>query len=544
MVGILEIQNLTFSYPDGNAILRDVSLNIAAGEMVLLCGATGSGKTTLLRLLKRELAPNGKKSGQIMIAHIPQEDMTERQAALTVGYVTQHPEQQLVTDKVWHELSFGLENSGMPSAMIARRVAEIAAYFGIEDLFERSVSELSGGQKQLLNLAAVTAMDPQIVVLDEPTAQLDPIAASSFIATLKKINRELGVTVILTEHRTEEVVPVADRLIWLENGKLIVNDQPRRAVKALGSMPSPLMTMPMAVRLFHALGGEGDCPLDVTEGRTFLHSHCQNRVRALDKAPYSAKSTPALFFDNVSFRYDRGGADILDSLNLTVNEGEAFCILGGNGVGKSTALRVACGLLRPYNGYVEVFGKKLSVYKNHTLYRDCMAMLPQDVQTVFLKNSVREELVDADVTALPFDLSPFMNRHPYDLSGGEQQLVALAKVLGCRPRLLLLDEPTKGLDAHAKQTLLSVLRKLKEGGMTIVTVTHDVEFAAEFADRCALFFGGRAVCVEDTVSFFDGNRFYTTAINRITKGYYDCAITLEDAVALYRSNARLKGGDV
>ncbi|MBE5797347.1 MAG: energy-coupling factor ABC transporter ATP-binding protein [Clostridiales bacterium] len=541
-MALLTVRNLTFTYPQQAApALTDVSFSVEAGSFTALCGATGSGKSTLLRLLKRELAPLGDRSGAVLLDGRAQEALTDREAACTVGFVMQRPEQQLVTDKVWHELAFGLENLGLPQQVIARRVAEMACYFGIEDWYERPVATLSGGQKQLLNLAAVMAMQPALLILDEPTAQLDPIAAADFIATLRKLNRELGQTILITEHRLEEVIPACDQLLVMQRGRLLADAPPRTAAAQLSGHPELLCAMPAAVRLYHALQPGCNCPLDGREGRQFV-SQYHNTVRSLhaDTPNTNPDAKPALEMREVYFRYERNAPDVLSHLDLTVREGEIFCLLGGNGSGKSTTLAAAAGLLRPYSGDVRVFGKRLKDYRNQSLYRECLTMLPQDVQTVFLRNTVREELAGAEegLALLPMPLEHLFGRHPYDLSGGEQQLVALAKVLATRPRLLLLDEPTKGVDAHARAQLLTVLQSLKAQGITILIVTHDVEFAAQCADRCALFFRGSIASTGAPDAFFGENSFYTTAVSRMTRGHYDRAVTVEAAAALCRLNGR------
>ena len=545
-MALLAIEHVSFTYPEADApTLHDISFTVEKGEFVVLCGATGSGKSSLLRLIKRELAPLGQKSGRILMDGTLLEDLPVRVSACRIGYVMQRPEQQLVTDTVWHELAFGLENMCLPQSVIARRIAEMAAYFDIEDWYDKPVSTLSGGQKQLLNLAAVMVMQPEILILDEPTAQLDPIAAADFITTIKKLNIELGLTVLITEHRLEEVIPLCDRLLVLEKGALLCCDKPRHVIKQLRNHEDLLRAMPAAVRLYHALSASGDCPLDVREGRQFIARHYKNTVRSLPTVPPGAEKAEALSFHDVYFRYERNTPDVLQSLNFTVYENEICCILGGNGSGKTTALSVAAALQRPYAGEVKVFGKRLKEYKNQSLYRECLTLLPQDVQTVFLHNTVREELKDAQdgLQLLPFDLTPLFDRHPYDLSGGEQQLVALARVLATKPRLLLLDEPTKGVDAAAKYKLMDILRTLRDKGMTIVIVTHDVEFAAQCADRCALFFRGDIVSAGAPRAFFAENTFYTTAVSRMTRGQYENAVTVDDAVQLCRLNGA-KGGDV
>ncbi len=536
-MAILSVEHLSFTYPQcTQPALEEISFTVQKGEFIAVCGATGSGKSTLLRMLKRELTPLGKCTGNVMFAGTPLAELTARDAAAKIGFVMQKPEQQIVTDKVWHELAFGLENLGVPKPAMARRIAEMASYFGIEDWYDKDVSTLSGGQKQLLNLAAVMVMQPSLLILDEPTAQLDPIAASDFIATVKRLCEELSLTVIMVEHRLEEVVPVCDRLMVLENGRLTHLDPPRKVIAALHDKPELLCAMPAAARLCAALSVTDPCPLTVREGRAFLESHCKNEVHTLPLPSDAAPLAPALEFRDVFFRYERPLPDVLQELTLTVHTQEIFCILGGNGSGKSTALRAAAGLHRPYHGSIRIFGKDLR--GKQSLYRNCLAMLPQDVQTVFLKNTVREELAecgDAD-RALPFDIRHLYDKHPYDLSGGEQQLAALAKVLAQKPKLLLLDEPTKGLDAHAKLRFIRILNALKAEGMTIVIVTHDVELAALCADRCAMFFRGRVVSVDTPHRFFSENSFYTTAVSRMTRGFFDHAVTVEDAAAFCRRN--------
>lgn len=538
-MALLTVKNLSFSYAaEHEKALHTISFDVENGEFIVLCGATGSGKSTLLRLLKRELAPMGEKTGELFFDGKPLDSLSAKDSVSLIGYVMQQPEEQIATDKVWHELAFGLENQNLPQGVIRRRVAEMASYFGIEDWFLSDVSALSGGQKQLLNLASVMVMQPKLLLLDEPTAQLDPITASDFIATLKKLNRELGLTIILIEHRLEEVVPLCDRLMVMENGTLLAMDAPRKAVAMLREHPALLEGMPVSVRLFHALGGEGDVPLDIREGRSFVEKHYKNEIRALPEKDYEHSEKKALSFRHVYFRYEKNGEDILTDLDFDVYENEIFCILGGNGSGKTTTLSAASGLYTPYSGDIRVFDKKIKDYKNGTLYKECLALLPQDVQTVFLRNTVKEELDDAnaDISALPYDLSHLLHRHPYDISGGERQLVALAKVLAGKPKLLLLDEPTKGLDASAKARVMDILKDLKASGVTIVAVTHDVEFAASLADRTALFFRGSIICAETPRRFFAENNFYTTAASRMTRGYYEGAVKQEDVLLLCRQN--------
>ena len=557
-MAFLELEKVTFTYPGAAApAIRELSFSVEEGQLVALTGATGSGKSTLLRLLKRELAPRGERRGVIRLGGADMESLPPREAAFSVGYVLQRAEEQIVTDKVWHELCFGLENMGLPREEIARRVAETASYFGIESWYELPVCQLSGGQKQLLNLAAVMAMQPRLLLLDEPTAQLDPIAAADLIATIHRLNRDMGLTVLVIEHRLEELLPLCHRVIALREGQLLACDAPARAAALMASDSRLAESLPSAARLHHLLGLTGDHPLSVSQGRQLVQ-------RLVDAAPPQTAGAeagaaaspaaaggafpPALELSQVYFRYERTAPDVLRGASLRAAQGEILCLLGGNGSGKSTLLGAAAGLRRVQHGQVRIFGKKPSQYKGQSLYRECVALLPQDVETLFLCDTVGEELARTGAAAadLPFDLPPLLNRHPYDLSGGEKQLLALAMVLAQKPRLLLMDEPTKGLDAHTKKQYADILKTLRAQGTAIVIVTHDTAFAARCADRCLLLFRGQVVAEDVPGAFFGTNLFYTTPISRMTRGLLPGCVTVEDAAALLggASSADRKGAGV
>lgn len=541
---LLAIKDMSFRYAGSDsAAISGVSFSVERGDFLAVCGATGSGKSTLLRLIKRELAPRGKAEGEILFCGKPLCELDDRKAAQKIGYVAQRPEEQIVTDRVWHELAFGLENLGLPTGVIRRRVAETACFFGIEEWFDKSTDELSGGQKQLLSLASVMVMQPELLLLDEPTARLDPIAAGDFINAVARLNRELSLTVIMISHCLEDVLPVANRVLALEDGRVAEYGETRKAVGKIKNIPSLAGALPAAARLYSRLGADCECPLTVREGRDLIEHNFGSSVRALPPEEYVHSKNVALEFSGVYFRYSREQEDVLRGLELKVYENEIFCLLGGNGSGKSTALAAAAGLIKPYAGNIRVFGKKVT--DREFARAGLLTLLPQDVQTVFLKSTVRAELADANVTegALTQELDRLMDRHPYDLSGGQQQLLALAKALAARPRLLLLDEPTRGLDAGAKAEFVSVLRKLRDGGMTVVLVTHDAELAAEISDRCALFFRGEIIADDVPRRFFSGNSFYTTAANRICRGYYDLVATVDDAARICLANGKKGGGE-
>lgn len=566
-MALLEVKNLSFTYPrqpkdttEPKPALSGVSLDIRRGEFMVLCGASGCGKSTLLRLLKRELAPEGEKSGEIIFCGKEQSTLSEREAACEIGYVLQNPENQIVTDKVWHELAFGLENMGVPTPVIRRRVAEMACFFGIDDWFRKKTTELSGGQKQLLNLASILSMQPKLLILDEPTSQLDPIAASDFIHTLSKINKELGLTILLTEHRLEEVFPLADRVAVMDQGKLLFVESPRQAgheLKKFDPNHRMLLGLPSAVRIYQGLDAEDvTCPLTVRDGRNFIEENYNNTITRLEREPEKKeeKDRPiAMRMKDICFRYEKEEPDVLDHVVLTLYEGEVVSLLGGNGAGKTTLLSVISGTNRPYYGKIEVFGKRLQKYRGKELYIRKLASLPQNPQTVFLKMTVREdyeelakvlgckksELEDKiQAVAQQLEITHLLDRHPYDLSGGEQQRAAIGKVLLLEPRLLLLDEPTKGIDAWSKRQLGNLLKDLRGQGITVLMVTHDVEFAAEVSDRCGLFFDHEITSVDTPEEFFCNNNYYTTAANRISRQQYENAITCEEVIELCRQNGR------
>ena len=546
-----EIKDLSFSYPTvkGKKSLDGVNLSIEKGEYIVLCGKSGSGKTTLLRQLKSVLAPHGKKTGEVLFNSTPIEKVSVRDQSAKIGYVMQNPDDQIVTDKVWHELAFGLESLGCDQKTMRSRVAEMACYFGIQDWFHREVANLSGGQKQLLNLASIMAMQPEVLVLDEPTSQLDPIAASDFLNTVRKINTELGTTVIITEHRLEDIFPYADRAVVMDGGKIIADDTPRNIGKLLHEQKNDMFAaMPTPVRVFYGSNGLGDCPLTVREGRTWLSkTYLESNVTALPvKELDDEVNSPALSLKELWFRYEKDSPDVLRGVSAEVPKGSLYTIVGGNGAGKSTTLKAVCGIYKPYRGKVKVFGKAVEKYKASELFGGCLAMLPQDPKSLFVKKTVWEDLAEmtkdekriAEVAAV-CEIESLLNSHPYDLSGGEQQRAALAKVLLTEPRLLLLDEPTKGIDSFFKEKLAAILDKLKAQGITIVMVSHDVEFCAKYADMVSMFFDGQILTTDTPRRFFGNNSFYTTAANRMSRHVFSMAVTAEDVVELCRQNGEV-----
>ncbi|WP_426350287.1 ABC transporter ATP-binding protein [Alloiococcus sp. CFN-8] len=557
---IITAENLSFSYPDSTrSALNNINLTIEDGEIMLICGGSGCGKSTLLRHFKSVLTPYGSREGRVLFKGRPLEEYDSMEQSQRIGYVLQHPEDQIVTDKVWHELAFGLENHGVDQEIMRLRVGEMASYFGIQQWFHKSVTELSGGQKQLLSLASVMAMSPEVLILDEPTSQLDPIAASEFLNTLKKLNQELGLTIILSEHRLEEALPLADRVAVMDSGRLIACGAPREVALTLKSKKHPIFqAMPTPVRVFGGISFKGTCPLTVKEGRRMLQAcidereaeNCCDRTSVEDKETNetTSDSTPmrkdsVLQLKECFFRYSREGEDIIKGLSMDLYSGEILALVGGNGAGKSTALSLLAGENKPYRGKVIVQGK---VEKTcFSPWELGIGALCQDPRSIFVKNTVEEDLKEMlqgkkipeaekeerlRTAIAAMDIEPYLTMHPFDLSGGEQQRAAIAKLLVGKPDILLLDEPTKGMDAAFKKSFGKLLRSLADKGKAIVVVSHDIEFCAEFSTRCGLFFNGSIISENAPRAFFSGNHFYTTSANRMARHLFPKAILPQEVI--------------
>lgn len=622
---IIELKKLSFRYSgEDKEILSDIDLAIEEGGFYVICGASGSGKSTLLRQLKTSLQPVGQRSGRILYYGRDLEEVSQYTQSAKIGFVFQNPDTQIVTDKVWHELAFGLESIGMPQDMIRVRVAEMASYFGIQNWFYQSTDTLSGGQKQLLNLASVMVMHPKVLLLDEPVSQLDPIAAADFMATIHKLHAEFGITVIMAEHSLEEVAAYVDEVIFMKEGRLIAKGK----MEELGNIlethdPSmeEILTVPMQIaRGYERLQKKKEdtafttndrIPYTVAlgqkwmaqrfplakqeeikgfpftkqeetekfafakqeEAQRFLGAKQEEAGRFTSVKQKEKKSLPAKdpkkqnrgkrSFDGkkipfaiqcteLCYHYPQADVDVVEHLSLFVEEGAIFALMGGNGSGKTTTLHLLGGLLKPQKGTIEFFGRSLTKYKEKELRNGILGVLPQDPTTLFVRKTVEEDLYEVledqkeqnqiktffgetkqeiwqNVIAL-LGIEDLLKKHPYDLSGGEQQKAALAKVLLRQPAILLLDEPTKGLDAGSKKRLGELLVGLSQKKVTILMVSHDIEFCAKYATKTGLFFDGNIASMQDTKEFFVENHFYTTAANRMCRNYFPDVVTVQDAI--------------
>ena len=565
---ILRVDGLKFSYPNQlKKALNNINFSIDEGDFVLICGESGCGKSTLLRHLKPELSPHGQVSGDIYYYSQKINDYSSKQIASEIGYVLQNPDSQIVTDKVWHELAFGLENMGLDTQSIRLRVAEMASFFGIQGWFRKNVNDLSGGQKQLLNLASIMAMQPKILILDEPTSQLDPIAAKDFIDTLVRINKELSTTIIMTEHNLEDIYSVCDKVIVMEDGKVICNDTNYKVVDILSGDKNHKMfkSLPTPSKIYNQLNeyleGANKSPLTVKDCRQWLNDSMDEvTITKLDDTETEINIDEkdreiAIELKDVYFQYNKISEPTIRDLSFKVYKGEIYSILGGNGTGKSTTLSLVARQRKPQRGKIFINNIEMKKYNNKSLYENNLALLPQNPQSLFVFETVREDLeevlilqnkdreyIDKEVKRVSklLDIEHLLEHHPYDLSGGELQRAGMAKVMLLNPKIILLDEPTKGLDAYCKEEIGKMLMKLRDMGVTIVVVSHDIEFSARYSDRCAMFFDGSIVSEGTPKEFFLGNNFYTTVSNRIARNIFEDTLIHEDVVSLCKKNIELK----
>lgn len=466
---ILKFENYCFAYPNEKKYaLYNINLTVNEGEFITLCGKSGCGKSTLQRCIKPMTAPYGFTSGNIYWNGVDISQLSEIEQSKKIGFVMQNPDNQIVTDKVWHELAFGLESLGYDNGEIRRSVAEISAFFGIEQLFHKSTSELSGGQKQIVNLASVMIMKPELLILDEPTSQLDPIFAEEFLELLSKINDELGTIIILCEHRLENAVEISDRVILMENGQIIDN----------------ITSDTLACYL-----------------KTADEDNCKYSVDNFEK------KEPTVVINNVSYSYN--DEYVVKNLTAEFYSGEVYAVVGGNGAGKTTALSLIGGMLNPAEGSITTVGKVGMLVQNPQTMFAASTVL-RDLEQMFCESKITksEKMRRIDEVARLCGISGLIDKHPYDLSGGEQQRAALAKLLLIKPQILLLDEPTKGLDKYLKNKLSNILNELKKTGMTIIMVTHDMEFCQSCADKCAVLFDGNLVGEENTKEFLQKGIVY------------------------------------
>ncbi len=511
----IKIEDLSFRYAIGQKeALSHIVTEIEEGDFILLFGKSGSGKSTLLKQFKNEIRPYGDMQGTIFLDG---KKIQEVDTSTKVGFVMQNIENQLVCDKVWHELAFGLENMNMPQDEMRIRVAETCYFFNLQDIFEKEISKLSGGQKEIVVLASVMMMRPDILILDEPLSKLDTTVREELLKYLKKIHEELGTTIIIAEHTIKELASMANKMIVMDDGKIEMQGKTEDVVKVMMMNQKHLTVLPYMMKL-PTYFGEQKVIWHMGEARNFLKKHLTQKKElsrlikecALPSIPVKKEQQTALSLKDIWFRYSREEKDVIKGLNLTVRKGEVYSLLAGNGSGKTTLLKIICGILKPYAG-------KLVTSEN-------IVMLPQNPKTLFTHHTVKEELlsITTDERKIQemvelFSLSSILASHPFDISGGEEERLGLAKIFLTDASIFLLDEPTKGIDACMKDVLKKVIQEKQKENKTILMVTHDMEFASSCSHRCGMLFAGEIIAENEVKPFFQSNEFYTTDFVRMTR---------------------------
>lgn len=549
-----EVKNLSFSYPNQDKpALKNINLTVNQGQFIVICGKSGSGKSTLLRLLKPELSPKGKLEGETFFFGKDRLDFSHRESSEKIGYMLQNAQYQAVTHSVRSELAFGLENLGLDSQAIRLAVAESAAYFSLEKIIDKKISELSGGQKQLVCLASIIAMHPKAIILDEPTSQLDPVSADSFLNSAYKLCKENAVTLIITEHRLENVVSLADRIVILENGEIINDSQTDSINRELFKTNEFVgCSMPFPMKLHHELNLGGKLPLSVSQARAELENALNGKLRfkKAERENINLSSSIAVEMKNVRYAYDKSGY-VLKNLSLKIKEGSFTAILGANGAGKTTAVSLMSGLLECKSGSIKIFSKDIKKYSSSELYGNVLSVLVQNCESLFAGNTVREDLENSLSSmklskeereekifkvAKETQITSLLSKHPYDISGGEMQRAALAMILLKEPKIIFLDEPTKYMDSLFKEKFAQIIKSLCRKGITVIAVSHDSEFCAKYCDECAMIFDGTCILQENKYDFFSQNYFYTTTANKISRDIFDNAVTQRQVLDLCKKN--------
>ena len=604
-MALIEFDNFTFAYLNSDGTesqdnsLDEISLEIDYGDFVLLCGPSGSGKTTLLTNLKKELMPAGRRAGEIRFKGIRIQDLDDISSACDIGYLFQNPDSQIVTDTVIQEIAFPLENIGLPTEEIRNRISEIVAFFGINDILHKNVNELSGGQKQLVNLCSLLVLRPQVLLLDEPMSQLDPIASYEFLSIVRRLNEEFSITVIMSEHKADSIFPFIDKAVFLKDGRIEFVDNAHNICKEVIDDEIFENYLPVVTKIHNSLSDKYpslsklNTPLSIREGRRCLNTihddlikisegignsnnfdsanlhhtskkyHSQEKSGILDRLPFNGNGNALIRMDGIYFAYEKENL-ILKNVDFDLNEGDFVSLIGGNGVGKSTFLQLLVGILKPIKGKVK-YRKKIRLAYVH---QNPMIHFSKDnVREEFLESLLEsgllngngidfnrssyenllklssEEFVDSDIlNGLEFDCIKFkfrelieffdicdlIDKHPYDCSGGEQQKIVIVKALLQNADVLVLDEPTKGLDPISSKNLARILNSLRDNGLTILMTSHDLDFVANNCKRCLMLFDRDIQIDDDPKVIFAENNFYTTFVNRMVKDYLPEIVTLDD----------------
>ena len=604
-MALIEFNNFSFAYMNSDGTesevksLDSINLEIDYGDFVLLCGPSGCGKTTLLTNLKKELMPAGRRSGEIKFNGTRIIDMDEISSACDIGYLFQNPDSQIVTDTVIQEIAFPLENIGLPTEEIRNRISEIVAFFGINDILHKNVNELSGGQKQLVNLCSLLVLRPHVLLLDEPMSQLDPIASYEFLSIVRRLNEEFSITVIMSEHKADSIFPFIDKAVFLKDGKIEFVDNAHNICSEVIDDEIFENYLPAVTKIYNSLSVKYpsliklNTPLSIREGRRCLNTihddlikisnddvdsinlnhdnlhitnkkyHSQEKSGILDKISLGGNKNALINMNGIYFAYEKGNL-ILKNVDFELEKGDFVSLIGGNGVGKSTFLQLLVGILKPIKGKVKYKKgiKRAYVHQNPMIHfsKDNVKeeFLESILESKLLQNNSvgfnketyddllkmsNEEFIESDVlNGLEFDSIEFkfkelieffdicdlIDKHPYDCSGGEQQKIVIVKALLQNADVLVLDEPTKGLDPISSKNLANILNSLRDNGITILMTSHDLDFVANNCMRCLMLFDKDIQIDDDPKVIFAENNFYTTFVNRMVKDYVPEIVTLDD----------------
>ena len=591
-MALIEFNSFSFSYLNSNGVesearsLDNINLEINDGDFVLLCGPSGCGKTTLLTNIKKELMPAGNRTGEIKFNGVRIDDLDDISSACDIGYLFQNPDSQIVTDTVIQEIAFPLENIGLPTEEIRNRISEIVAFFGINDILHRNVNELSGGQKQLVNLCSLLVLRPKVLLLDEPMSQLDPIASYEFLSIIRRLNEEFSITVIMSEHKADSIFPFIDKAIFLKDGKIEFDDNAHDICRDVIDDEIFENYLPAVTKIYNSLSarypslGKLSTPLSIREGRRCLNaihddlieisgvgedsvSHykkyrSEEKTGILDKFSFNKNGDALIRMSGVYFAYEKEKL-ILKNVDFNLNKGEFVGLIGGNGAGKSTFLQLLVGILKPIKGKVRyrkginlayVHQNPMIHFSKDNIREELLESVIESNNADFNKESYekllemsKEEFIESDIlNGLEFDnikfkfrdlieffgIGELIDKHPYDCSGGEQQKIAIVKVLLQNADVLILDEPTKGLDPISNKSLAEILNSLCEDGMTILMTSHDLDFVANNCRRCLMLFDKDIQVDDNPKVIFAENNFYTTFVNRMVKEYVPEIVTLDD----------------
>ena len=608
-MALIEFNDFSFAYLNSDGTesesksLDNINLEIDYGDFVLLCGPSGCGKTTLLTNLKKELMPAGRRNGEIKFKGVKISELDDISSACDIGYLFQNPDSQIVTDTVIQEIAFPLENIGLPTEEIRNRISEIVAFFGINDILHKNVNELSGGQKQLVNLCSLLVLRPEVLLLDEPMSQLDPIASYEFLSIVRRLNEEFSITVIMSEHKADSIFPFIDKAVFLKDGKIEFVDNAHNICKEVIDDEIFENYLPVVTKIYNSLSlkysslSKLNTPLSIREGRRCLNTihddlikisddsensnnlgsgnlhhtnkkyHSQEKSGILDKLSFNKNKDALIQMRGIYFAYEKGNL-ILKNIDFDLDKGEFVSLIGGNGVGKSTFLQILVGILKPIKGKVK-YKKGINlayVHQNPMIHFSKDNVKEEFLESIIesgllINNSddkgigfnketydgllklTNEEFIESDIlNALEFDSIEFkfkdlieffdicdlIDKHPYDCSGGEQQKIVIVKALLQNADVLILDEPTKGLDPMSSKALADILNSLRDNGLTILMTSHDLDFVANNCKRCLMLFDKDIQIDDNPKVIFAENNFYTTFTNRMVKEYIPEIVTFED----------------